>query len=154
MGLRDVVIKTKTIPAGDTTFEVRGISMTDVIIAASDYGPQLTLVFQKLKSGEIESDGIKEALMGLAREFPELLAALVCMASDEYDEAMVAKVQKFPPTVTLEALEAIFSLTFASEAEVKKFIESLTRMIAAGSGALTTALGQPSQIGTGDSVAA
>ena len=34
--------------------------------------------------------------MGLAREFPELLAALVCMASDEYDEAMVAKGPKVP----------------------------------------------------------
>lgn len=153
MGLRDIVILTKTIPAGDTTFEVRGLSAHDLIIAASDFGPQLTIVFTKLKSGEIVADDLKSAVMSVSKEFPELLAALICLAADDYDPVMVNKMKKVPIGVTTEAVEAIFGLTFRGEAEVKKLMESLARMIAAGSEALTTALGPTSGIGTGAPVA-
>lgn len=154
MGLRDIVIRTKTVTVQDQSFEVRGISMSDVMIAVSDYGPQLSLCFEQFRRGDIETTDIKAALLGLSREFPELLAAIICMASDDYDPALVKKVAKLPLSATTEALEAIFGLTFASEAEVKKFMESLTRMITAGSGALTTVRGPSSETGTGGSVAA
>lgn len=154
MGLRDIVIRTKTIPVDKTSFEVRGLSMSDVMIAALDYGPQLSMVFTKLKSGEIETTDIRTSVLALSREFPDLLSALICMAADDYDPVMVAKMRRVPITVTVEACEAIFELTFTSEAEVKKLLESLTRMIAAGSGTLATLVGQTSETGIGDSVAA
>lgn len=154
MGLRDIVIATKTIPAGGTSFEVRGLSMNDLMLVVTEYGPQMTLVFSRLQAGEIQGEDIKSTIVNMSREFPDLLAAVICLAADDYDPEMVAKMKKVPLTVTTEAAEEIFKLTFASEAEVKKFIESLTRMIAAGSGALTTALGQTSETGIGASAAA
>lgn len=154
MGLRDIVIRTKTIEVEATSFEVRGLSMNDVMVAASDYGPQLSLVFSKMQTGELETTDIKSAILDLSKEFPEVLAALICLAADDYAPDMVAKMRRVPMTVTTEALEAIFHLTFASEADVKKLVESLSRMITAGSGALTKALGPTSETGTGVSAAA
>lgn len=154
MGLRDIVIRTKTITAGEATFEVRGLSMSDVMIAALDYGPQLSMVFSKLKSGEVEAVDIRSTVLELSKEFPDVMAAIICMAADDYDPVMVAKLRRVPITVTVEACEAIFELTFTSEAEVKKLLESLTRIIATGSGTLATLVGQTSETGTGDYVAA
>lgn len=154
MGLRDIVIRTKTISVEDTTFEVRGVSMNDLMVAASDYGPQLSLIFTKLQSGSLDTTDVKSAILGLLREFPEVLAAVICLAADDYEPAMVKKMCRVPMGVTVEALEAIFGLTFASEADVKKLMESLTRMMAAGSGALTVALGPTSGTGIGASAAA
>lgn len=154
MGLRDIVIQTKTITAGAATFEVRGLSMNDLMMVVTEYGPQMTLVFNRLQQGDIQGDDIKGTIVNMSREFPDLLAAVICLAADEYDPEMVAKMKKVPLGVTTEAAEEIFKLTFTSEAEVKKFIESLSRMIAAGSGALTQALGPTSPTGTGVSVAA
>lgn len=154
MGLRDIVIRTKTIEVGDTTFEVRGLSMSDVMIAALDYGPQLSIVFAKLKSGDVDTSDIRQTILELSREFPDILSAIICMAADDYDPEMVAKMRKVPMNVTVEAAEAIFELTFASEAEVKKLLESLTRILAAGSGTLMMTLGQTSETGTGVSAAA
>lgn len=153
MGLRDIVIKTKTIKAEGASFEVRGVSMNDLMVAASDYGPQLGLVFTKLKTGEIQAEDVRSSIIALAKEFPELLAAIICLAADDYEPEMVEKLKKVPIGVTADALEAVFSLTFASEADVKKLVESLTRMIAAGSGALTQALGPTSGTGIGASAA-
>ena len=155
MRLRDIVIQTTTIPVGETTsFEVRGISMNDLMVAASDYGPQLGVVFGKLQSGEIETDDDRSTIMRLSREFPDLLAAIICLAADDYAPEMVAKMRRAPVTVTVDAVEAIFKLTFASEADIKKLMESLTRMIVAGSGALKAASGPTSGTGIGASAAA
>lgn len=153
MGLRNIVIRTTTIPAGDATFEVRGLSAHDLLIAASDYGPQLSILFGKLKAGEIDRSDLRSAVVDVSKEFPELLSGLICLAADDYDPKMVQKMKRVPMGVTAEAAEAIFKLTFTSEADVKKFMESLTRMIAAGSEALTTARGQHSETGTGAPVA-
>ena len=153
MGLRDIVIQTKTITVDSATFEVRGLSMHDLMIVAADYGPQLSLVFTQLKSGEIERDDLRSAVVEVAKEFPELLAGIICLAADDYEPELVAKMSRVRMSVTAEAVEEIFKLTFKGEAEIKKLMESLTRMIAAGSGTLSTALGQTSETGIGASVA-
>lgn len=155
MAISDIVIPTKTITAGAASFEVRGLSVNDLMLVMTEYGPQMSLVFDRLRQGDVEGDNIKEIIINLCREFPDMLAALVCLAADEYDPESVAKMKKVPVGITAEAAEEIFTLTFASEAELKKFIESLTRGLSLVSGTLNTATTpQTSLNGTGVSAAA
>lgn len=150
MGLRDITIHTTTVEYRDQKIQVRGISGIDLMAAAQDYGPEIALIFGKVTAGEYEGD-IKKAMVSVVREIPEVAAAAIAMASDDYCPEAVAVAKKLPFNVQLELIEAIFNETFYSEADVKKLAESLTRMIAAASGVLTTIAPLPSPNGTGES---
>lgn len=155
MAISDILIPTKTITAGSASFEVRGLSVNDLMLVATEYGPMMSLAFDRLKAGDVEGESIKELIISLCKEFPDMAAALVCLAADEFDNDTIAKMKKVALPITVEALEAIFGLTFASEAELKKFIESLTRGLSLVSGTLDqTTTPQPSLNGIGASAAA
>lgn len=154
MGLRDFKIARTDIPAGGTTLSVRGVSFDDVMHLADTYGPTMAVMFGRIQSGSSLANADVRTIIGnLAKEAPDMVAAAIALATDEYDDETVAIAKQLPFPVQLEALEAIFQRTFASEAEVKKLIESVTRMIAGVSGALTTA-GSTLPIGTGASAGA
>jgi hypothetical protein len=68
---------------------------------------------------------------------PEVAAAVIALASDDYAPETVAVAKQLPFNTQVELVEAIFHETFHSEADVKKLIASLTKMITAASGALT-----------------
>lgn len=136
MALRDIVIPTKTIEVFDSSFEVRAISMPDLMEAIQDFGPAMASAFDKFQSGELEAITTPQVIQYAVREFPDLATAVICLASDSYDQETMQKVRRFPIPVQVEALESVFSMTFRSEADVKKLLESLTRMVTAGAGIL------------------
>jgi len=136
MGLRDITIHRTTVMYREQEISVRGISTSDLMVAAQDYGPEIAMIFGKLQSGEVEGD-TKKIIMDFVRELPEVVGAAIALASDDYTRETVKIASSLPFNVQVEAVEAIFHETFYSEAEVKKLIESLTRMIAAVSGAMT-----------------
>lgn len=136
MGLRDVTIHRTTVMYRDTEIAVRGISGGDLMAAAQDYGKEIAMVFGKIQSGTLEGDTNK-IIAEVARELPEVVGAAIALAADDYTPEMVEVAAKLPFNTQVELVEAIFHETFYSEAEVKKLIESLTRMIAAVSGAMT-----------------
>lgn len=148
MGLRDVIISKTTVNYREQSFDLRGISATDVMLAAQDYGPQMALAFAKVTAGDAIDD-TQALILDVVKELPELVAAVIAMAADDYDPKVVKIAKSLPFNTQVECVEAIFSETFYNEAEVKKLIESLTRMIAAISGALTDVTPQLSAIGTG-----
>jgi len=150
MGLRDITIHSTTIKYREQDITVRGISGSDLMIAAQDYGPEMALIFGKVTDGTFEGD-TKKAIMTFVSDLPEVVAAAIALASDEYDPEMVALAAKLPTPVQIELIEAIFHETFYSEAEVKKLIESLRRMITAVSGVLTEVAPLSSMNGTGES---
>ena len=135
--LRDVQIARREIKYHEQTFTVRGICVPDVVAAAMDYGPTLAMAFGKVTSGELETSDVKAVIMSVTKEAPELAGAIIALASDDYAPETVQIATKLPFPVQTEALERVFELTFYGEAEVKKFLESLTRMIVAVSGAMT-----------------
>ena len=137
MGLRDIQISRTTVTYRDQTIAVRGISATDLMVAAQDYGPQIALIFGKITGDGGFTGDVKQAIMAFTREVPEVLGAAIALASDDYTPETVEIATKLPVNVQTELVEAIFHETFYSEAEVKKLIESLRRMIAAVSGVLT-----------------
>lgn len=142
MGLRSIVIARRTVPVGaDQSFDVRGLSVIDIMQIVGDYGPQMSLTFaslvEKKNDGEpLTSSLIRSRIKDIAREFPDLLAALIALASDDYDSDMVAKVKQLPMMAQIDAMEAIFGLTFQSEGDVEKLITSLTKGMVAATGAL------------------
>lgn len=150
MGLRDITIHRTTVNYREHEITVRGISTSDLMIAAQDYGPEIALIFGKVTSGEFEGD-TKKAIAAFTREMPEVIAAAIALASDDYTPETVKIAASLPLNVQIEAVEAIFHETFYSEADVEKLIESLTRMITAASGVLTQMTPLASEIGIGDS---
>ncbi len=151
MGLRDLQIHQTTITYRDQPIHLRGISAVDVMMAAQDYGPQMALAFGKLTSGDANTMDTKTMIVELSRELPDLVAACIALAADDYSPEGVSTAKKLPFNTQIEAIEAIFQETFYNEAEVKKLIESLTRMIAAISGALTDVAPLTSELGIGAS---
>ena len=143
MGLRKIVIARKSIRVDDNqSFQVRGLSLTDIMAAMADYGPQMTLAFAKIMGGNeakgpITQNAIRDQIKGLAGEFPDLLAALIALAADDYDPGMVEQAKALPMLAQMDAIEAVFQLTFQSEGDVGKLMEALTRGLVKATGALS-----------------
>lgn len=158
MKLSQLQIARKTVQLdARQSFEVRAISAVDLAMLLGRYGPMLAMAWATIakshKAGTpISRQFIQETLVRIIPEFPDLLAAFVAIAADEFTEEAIETVKRLPITAQAEALEGIFMLTFASEADLKKFTELLTRGAEAVAGALTgvtTTLG--SGAGTGAS---
>lgn len=151
--LSTLVVPTSTItsPAGDLT--VRGIGANDLTLAAKDYGPQLAMLFGKVQhlKSEMPTEDVKTTIMNLGKEIPMVLAAVIALGCDDYSPEAVKVASKLPFPLQAELVEAIFRLTFTSEADVKKFVESLTRMVLGVSGALTKMQATASELGIGES---
>lgn len=141
MGLRNIVIHRSTVAVDDDqSFEVRGITLFDIMQVLGDFGPQMSLAFGQITAREkglsLGKGEVKDRLADLAREFPDLLAAIVALASDDYSKEAMTIVRQLPMAAQVAALEQIFSLTFRSEAEMGKLMESLIRAMASVTKAL------------------
>lgn len=158
MGLRNIVIARTRITIDEKQgFEVRGISLFDIMSVLNDYGPQMALMFGKVMAQKAERNGldnaaVRKAIADVSGEFPDVLAAAIALASDDYTPETVQIAKQLPLMNQIEAIEAIFALTFRSEGDVKKLIESLTEMMVAATGTLKTAMLSPSPNGIGATV--
>lgn len=156
MGLRNITIRREvvTLPDGQS-FQVRGLTAFDIFDAIGAYGPQMSMLFaavanRQQKGGSLSTDDVKAAILASIKEFPDLIAHAAASAADDPSPEAITAFKQLPMTTQAETIEMIFSLTFASEGEVKKLIESLSRMMLVASTALTQVT---SQVGIGASVA-
>ena len=155
MGLRNIVIARRRIDLGDNqAFEVRGISLFDIMSVLNDYGPQMALMFgkvmaQKAEQGGLDNAAVRKAISDVSGEFPDVLAAAIALASDDYTPETIEIAKQLPMMSQIAAVEAIYVLTFKSEGDVKKLIESLTEMMVAATGTLKTAMLSPLPNGIG-----
>lgn len=155
MGLRNIVISRERIDLGDgQSFEVRGISLFDIMSVVNDYGPQMALMFGKVMAmkasgGRFDNAAVKKAIADVSGEFPDVLAAALALASDDYTAEAIAVAKQLPMMKQIEAVEKVFGLTFRSEGDLKKLVESLVEMMSATNGALMTAMRSPLQGGIG-----
>jgi len=154
MGLRNIVVRREDIVLPDgQTFKVRGLTSFDLFSAVGAYGPQMSMLFaslsdRKLTASRLTNDMVKSAIVECIKEFPDLLAYLVASASDDPSPEAMATFRTIPAVSQVEAVETIFKLTLQSEGEVKKLVESLSRMALAASVALKEVT---SQVGIGAS---
>lgn len=154
MGLRNIIIPERVIPFGEGDITVRAISLTDIMILLDKHGPAMAAVWGKVQSDEqLTQKDIKVMIASTVGEFPDMAAALMATAADSYDEEAMATIKRLPIMTQVEVIEAIFVLTFPTQAEIKKLIDSLTRAITGVSGALT-GMSSVSLTGIGESAAA
>lgn len=130
MGLRDIVLPTFSLEVGGTDITVHGVSVADLSLLLQDYGPKVSAVFVHVTDAAKADPNadIKKIAMGAFKEFPDLVAGLIALAAGEYDDETIAIARRLPIPAQVELLEQIFLLTFASEGEVEKLVETLTRV--------------------------
>lgn len=158
MPITNVYIPTETIPfknpdGSEGSIEVRGITVADVMQAAHKFGPQLVLVFGKVWSGgggALDEADVRKTIWEVSTEFPDVLAAILAMAADEYNDAGVSLMRRLQLDKQAEVLSAVFNLSFASEGSLEK----LVALVVTWMGDIQTAMEsvtQTSSTGIGDS---
>lgn len=154
MALKNITIPEQSIKVGDGEITVRGISLSDLMTIVNVYGPEAAMAFGKIqKTDSLDVKDIRKLVGSLTTEFPDMVAAAIALAADSYTPENMEMLKRIPFHKQIEVIEAMFSLTFTQEGEIKKLIVSLTGMMAEVSGALTE-VQLPSQAGTGESAAA
>lgn len=145
MGLRDIIIKRTKIELDDgQSFEVRGLAAMDVMALVHTHGKALSLAFGKImsqgKGQPVSEELVRKLLASVGSDAPDLLAAIIALASDAYDENGITTASQLPFLTQVAAGMAIFNLSFTSETEVKKLVESLANVLTTISASLTTPL--------------
>lgn len=155
MGLSDITIPTKTIktPGGD--FDVRGLSYTDISSLAQDYFPQMLALFSQVAKSAAEDEANEENIGLMIKTAldtaPQMICAAIALAADEPELASV--VSKLTVLSQTEAVLAVVELTLVGEAELEKFIETVTMSLEGLSGALSKVTIPDSVNGFGESEA-
>jgi len=125
---------TVTFPGGQMT--VRGLSLPDVSVLVALHRDLISDLFQRAASDPAQAL-TAAAVFGqrLLHESPELAADIIALAADVPGEKRPA-VSRVPFPAQLEALEKIAELTFRTEQDLKKVIETVVRGARAISGSL------------------
>lgn len=133
MSLKDLALPTRTVTlsraAGGVTVDLRGLSFADFGYLAEQHGPIMSGLFAELvaKGDEISTETVGLALKSLAMTAPTIAAQAIALAADELE--MADRVVKLGMADQVTMLEAVFDLTFSSEAELKKLVEVVTRAL-------------------------
>ena len=147
MGLRNFHPAIKTVNG----VTVRGVSLNDVAVLTEAYGRTLIKMF-KLATDQDPTDGsaFGNVVGAAAREAPQLVANLIQMMIVDDDleretvDEEVAKINMMTVGMQTELIEGIFANTFETDADIKKMVEAITRML----NKISTAVEQVPQLPT------
>lgn len=164
MPITNVYIPTETITfknkdGSDGSIEVRGITVADVMQAAHKYGPQLVATFGKVWSSggkSLQEAEVRNLIWEVSTEFPDVLAAVLAMAADEYNAAGITLMRRLPMDKQAEVVRAVFGLSFASEGSLEKLVALVVEWLGEVRKAMeaVTLAPQTSSTGIGASAAA
>lgn len=133
MSLRDFVISTRTIAiGGDQKFSVRALGFDDIqhfLVARGSLVEQALDLLGGIKDDADSADPEQMRAVGakLLAALPDLAAEVIAVAADEPDTAPQAR--RLPAPVQLEALMAVYELTFSEPDSVKKFFDRLADLM-------------------------
>ena len=121
MSLRDLVDRKTTISDEKTgiEFEVRGLSLQDIVLLLENHKDALIRVFAA------DDDGTD--FQQLIKEFPGFIAAAIAYAADEYE--LEASVSKLPVGLQLKAIQEVWELSSLDVETVGKLAENLLASI-------------------------
>jgi hypothetical protein len=157
MGLRNIIIRRLPVTVdAEQEFEVRGLNAADLMGLVTDHGPTLATMFGKVmqassKQERLDDDMTRTILTSLAGEAPEVLAAIIAFAADEYSADGIDSARKLTFLVQMDALMKVFKLTFTTDGALEKFSPLLTQMILRAAEAVRT---QPMEMPLGDGIGA
>lgn len=122
MPLADVVMQTRVIPAGKTSFTVRGLCFDDITALCFEHREQIDGLVNNFTDGTFN-------LAELLVQFPALAAQVIAIAADE--PAQLATVRRLSPIVMIDALANIYELTIDEAGDLGKFVGQLTMIFQA-----------------------
>lgn len=120
MAIRDFHIQTTEVPFTGGSFTVHGVSFDELTRLATDATADVMAAIDAYEEMTASGNDSGEAIIGIVlAKAPDLAARLIANAADEPD--LFPTVRKMPLSVQMNALEAIFRLTFEEPEALKKF---------------------------------
>jgi len=136
VSLRDVVVtRAPVYVTEEDYFEVRGVSLADIIRLFNKYTAEMLELFddfmaaREANGGEISTGFVATFLQNAMIKAPDIVFELIVMASEDDDPQARANVENLRFGVQVEALNQIMLLSISSEAELKKLVEVATKAI-------------------------
>ena len=121
MSLRDLVDRKSVIKdeKSGVEFEVRGLSLEDLVLLLENHKDALVRIFGGTTSGGSQATDFES----LVKEFPQFIAAAIAYAADEHDiEEMVVRL---PVGIQIRAIQEIWELSSLDVETVGKLAQSL-----------------------------
>jgi hypothetical protein len=125
------------IPGGDS-FAVRALSFSELSFIIEKFGDALEGLFQDMLSngGDIQAASVTTLVVDIIRRSPEAIDNAIALAGDYAGldntvELLLASqhMSKLPFSVQVDAVQKICELTFASEAALKKAMETAGKLL-------------------------
>lgn len=156
----EITIRKGKAGAADQTIQVRGLSSSDLVKLMRVHGPSMVMIFERTIASKIHNDklafdaaaakGIDPAtvedsplelgpiLLQLVEQFPELIADIVVLVSDDANQAAAFEVAKrLVIPVQLKILQEVSRLTLEDHGGVGELIETVTSLFGGLNGLMT-----------------
>lgn len=126
-GLKSLTFPTIAIETPGGMFAVRGLSLSDISSLAVRNRETLKALFEKAtqSDGAVELDNMEAIAVSLAQTAPGIVAEVIALATDEFDDEAIEAAKGLPFPAQVEALEAIGKLTFTTEGGLKKVVATI-----------------------------
>lgn len=111
------------VPGAGLSLTLRGLSTLDVSALMKRHGEALNDVYETNIAGAEDLPAVMQVARSLMETAPLAVAEIIALANEAPDH--VETVSKLPLPVQLECLKQIALLTFHSEAEVGKLLETV-----------------------------
>lgn len=121
MSLRDLVDRKVEIECpGDMNFQVRGLSLEDVVLLLENHTDALKSIFGAPAGADFEM---------LLKEFPAFVAAAIAYAAEEHE--LEEQVRKLPVGIQLRAIQEVWELSSLDVETLGKLAGSILKSIGA-----------------------
>ena len=90
MPFHNVTIATETVEYNGGSIEVRGIAVADMMAAVRIHGPVMAMIFAKVQDRSdlgLDQESFQRVMGDVMKEAPEVVAAIIALAADEYNDA-------------------------------------------------------------------
>lgn len=122
--LSEVVIPTRSIKVGESSFDVQGLSLSilsDLIQNHLEDVSSALAVIDEMQKADLSEESLIASILGIVKEAPKLAAKLIVLASGDDSEKAVEVAISLPTPVQIEAIRAIYELTVEDIGGIKKF---------------------------------
>lgn len=132
--LRDIIVTRVEIEVSPgETFEVRGISLSDIVTLSQTHMSTLSELFSNFmirKGNEpVTNEMVSTFLVDCVADVPEIVSEIIALASDDHSPEAIDVIKTLRTPVLINAMMQIAALSITSEAELKKLVETLTKAI-------------------------
>jgi hypothetical protein len=122
--LAEIVIPTRSIKVGESSFDVQGLSLIILSTLIQDHLEDIDKAFELVATvrdnNTDDTKSFETAALSLIRDFPNLVAKLIVLAAGEDSEQAVSNAVSLPAPVQIVALKDIYELTVQDVGGIKK----------------------------------